>query len=123
MRSRIFAFAGLALLQLAFQQPAAAHAVLVESTPAVSATVNPGRIEARLRYNSRIDRVRSRLTLTRANDVTEIVPIIDAGEPDVISGLLNDLAPGRHMLRWQVLAIDGHITRGSIPFTVRKSAE
>ena len=123
MLARFFAFAGFALLLCAGPNPAAAHAVLVESTPAVSATVNPGRIEARLHYNSRIDRVRSRLTLTRANDVTEIVPILDAGEPDVIKGVLNDLAPGRYMLRWQVLAIDGHITRGSIPFTVRKSTE
>ena len=28
------------------------------------------------------------------------------------------LAAGRYTLRWQVLAIDGHITRGDIPFTV-----
>jgi len=28
------------------------------------------------------------------------------------------LAPGAHVLRWQVLAIDGHITRGDVPFTV-----
>jgi methionine-rich copper-binding protein CopC len=28
------------------------------------------------------------------------------------------LAPGDYRLRWQVLAYDGHITRGEIPFTV-----
>ena len=26
--------------------------------------------------------------------------------------------PGRYVVRWQVLAIDGHITRGDVPFTV-----
>jgi methionine-rich copper-binding protein CopC len=29
-----------------------------------------------------------------------------------------DLAAGGYVLRWQVLAIDGHITRGDIPFAV-----
>jgi hypothetical protein len=28
------------------------------------------------------------------------------------------LTPGVYVLRWQVLAIDGHITRGDVPFTV-----
>jgi hypothetical protein len=26
--------------------------------------------------------------------------------------------PGAYVVRWQVLAIDGHITRGDVPFTV-----
>jgi methionine-rich copper-binding protein CopC len=28
------------------------------------------------------------------------------------------VAPGAYVLRWQVLAVDGHITRGDVPFTV-----
>jgi methionine-rich copper-binding protein CopC len=28
------------------------------------------------------------------------------------------LAPGAYTLHWQVLAVDGHITRGNVPFTV-----
>jgi methionine-rich copper-binding protein CopC len=30
-----------------------------------------------------------------------------------------DLSPGAYSVRWQVLAVDGHITRGEVPFTVR----
>ncbi|MFI4981818.1 MAG: copper resistance protein CopC, partial [Nevskiales bacterium] len=30
-----------------------------------------------------------------------------------------DLAtPGAYVVRWQVLSVDGHITRGDVPFTV-----
>ena len=29
-----------------------------------------------------------------------------------------DLKPGAYTLRWQALALDGHITRGDVPFTV-----
>jgi len=38
---------------------------------------------------------------------------------DILSATANDLKPGEYQLRWQVLAVDGHITRGEIPFTVR----
>ena len=31
-----------------------------------------------------------------------------------------ELAAGAYVLRWQVLAIDGHITRGEVPFRVAK---
>jgi copper resistance protein C len=71
----------------------------------------------RLRYNSRIDRARSRLTLTRP-DKTQAVPAIDhAGADDVLTTTI-ELTAGAYVLRWQVLAIDGHITRGDIPFVV-----
>jgi len=37
--------------------------------------------------------------------------------PDILAAHL-DLTPGSYVLRWQVLAVDGHITRGDVPFTV-----
>jgi copper resistance protein C len=94
-----------------------AHAILEDSTPAIGATIKPGRLDLRLRYNSRIDRARSRLTLIRADRSRDTVPIVADGPPDVIAAHL-DLASGSYVLRWQVLAVDGHITRGDLPFTV-----
>jgi methionine-rich copper-binding protein CopC len=29
-----------------------------------------------------------------------------------------DLTPGDYVASWQVLATDGHVTRGTVPFTV-----
>jgi hypothetical protein len=29
------------------------------------------------------------------------------------------LGPGRYAVHWQVLATDGHVTRGQIPFRVK----
>ena len=52
-----------------------------------------------------------------AGDNTD-VPIDQAGAPNVITATTADLTPGAYVLRWQMLAIDGHITRGDIPFTV-----
>jgi copper resistance protein C len=106
-----------ALAALAAPGAAEAHAILVESTPAIGATISPGKQSMRLRYNSLIDRARSRLTLTRPDKTQAVLPIDRSGPDDVLTTTV-DLAPGAYSLRWQVLAIDGHITRGDVPFTV-----
>ena len=39
--------------------------------------------------------------------------------PDVLRASA-DLKPGSYAVRWQVLAVDGHITRGDVPFVVQE---
>lgn len=99
--------------------PSLAHAILVESAPVIEAQVLPGDIAIRLRFNSRLDRGRSRLTLIRADRSTRIVPIAPEGTDDLLLATVS-LSPGTYIVRWQVLAIDGHITRGDVPFTVAR---
>jgi methionine-rich copper-binding protein CopC len=39
--------------------------------------------------------------------------------PDSIAAESMKLSAGEYTIRWQVLAADGHITRGEIPFVVQ----
>jgi len=112
----------LALLLLTFDallhpHSAAAHAILIASEPPQGGTVPAGTVTVHLQYNSRIDRVRSRLTLTRPDHTQATLPIDVAGKPDEMNTAAT-LTPGPYVLRWQVLAIDGHITRGDVTFNV-----
>jgi methionine-rich copper-binding protein CopC len=97
--------------------PAEAHAIVVQAMPAVDAVVAGPRVPIALRFNSRIDRERSRLVLVAPDGKTVPLPLA-AGAPDEVGAEAGGLAPGRYRLRWQVLGLDGHITRGDIPFTV-----
>jgi methionine-rich copper-binding protein CopC len=94
-----------------------AHAILEDSTPPAGASVKAGKLDLRFRYNSRIDKARSRLTLTRPDHTKDTVAIDPGGPPDILGAHLN-LTQGAYVVRWQVLAVDGHITRGDVPFTV-----
>ena len=94
-----------------------AHAILVDSSPAVHASVPAGHAAMTLRFNSRIDRERSRLTLIAPDKSQTRLPIGPDGPADVMTAA-GDLTPGDYTVRWQVLAVDGHITRGDVPFTV-----
>ncbi len=96
---------------------ASAHAILEASEPADGARVPAGPVALKLRYNSRIDRTRSALTLTRPDQTKTPLPIDRKGAPDVLTSTVT-LAPGAYVVHWQVLAIDGHITRGDVAFTV-----
>jgi methionine-rich copper-binding protein CopC len=98
--------------------PAAAHAVIVSASPTADQHVAPGPVAVRIEFNSRIDKARSRLQVTAPAGDKADVPIDQGGEPNIVTGATADLSPGAYVLRWQVLAIDGHITRGDIPFVV-----
>jgi methionine-rich copper-binding protein CopC len=98
--------------------PAAAHAVLLESSPALKSAVSGPNIPIKLRFNVRIDALRSRLTLIHPDGSSQSLEISKQTPADSLLAEATGLAPGEYRLRWQVLASDGHITRGEIPFTV-----
>lgn len=100
------------------QDRAQAHAIIVESSPSVGTEMPGPDVAVALHYNNRIDKARSRLTLLVGEQTILKLPIDEGGAPDVITAKATGLAPGAYRLRWQVLALDGHITRGEIPFTV-----
>ena len=101
--------------------PAAAHAVLLESSPSVKSAVAGPDVPIKLRFNVRIDTVRSRLTLIRPDGSMQALDVSKQTPADTLSAEATGFSAGAYRLRWQVLASDGHITRGEIPFTVTLS--
>jgi methionine-rich copper-binding protein CopC len=97
---------------------ALAHAVLVSSQPVVNGTVSGPDVSVLLKYNSRVDMEHSSLTLLEPDGEVEKIVIESEPEPGVLSAKLTRLVKGAYVLRWQVLATDGHITRGKVPFRV-----
>jgi len=98
---------------------ALAHAVLLEAVPPLRGAVAGPRVAFHLRFNSRIDAARSTLKLVLPDGKVRPVTMAPQVSPDSLSAKSDDMITGRYLLRWQVLAADGHITRGEIPFEVR----
>jgi len=114
----------LVLIGLLPQAPTAtAHAILVTSTPAAKSTVFGHDLVIELRFNVRIDAARSRLTLLPPGAAAKplALAIQKQAAAEILSSHAAGLQPGEYSIRWQVLASDGHITRGVVPFTVRAS--
>ena len=110
------------LVTLAFLMPssAAAHAVVLESSPAPGAVLTKAPAQITLRFNSKLEKRFTRVTLATGNQPPAPVTV-PAGEdpaPDRLVIPIRSLAPGDYVLRYRVLAVDGHITEGALRFTV-----
>jgi methionine-rich copper-binding protein CopC len=103
-------FAGLAVIY-ALAGGAEAHALLL--------AFKVEREEVMLRYNGRVDVARSRLTLFN-NDGTlrQKLDCAAGGDPATLKSNLGGIAAGTYILRWEVLSVDGHISRGELPLVL-----
>ena len=107
------------LLLVALATQASAHAILLSSTPAAKRMMKGPDIAVELKFNSRIDAKRSRLALVSSDGGENPLSIGPQPSPEIITSTAKGLKTGAYLLRWQVLASDGHITRGEIPFSVQ----
>jgi copper resistance protein C len=113
------------LLTLASPGAVAPHAIVLESSPVHDAVLARAPAEVTLRFNSRIERRFTRVTLARADQAPVPVAMPEgddaAAPPDrlrISLGSLGPLGPGVYVLRYRVLAVDGHTTEGALRFTV-----
>jgi methionine-rich copper-binding protein CopC len=97
------------------------HAVLKETSPAANSTVAGPDVPIQLKFNSRIDPSRSKLQLLLPDNTTAPLAVDKKASPDTLASKATGLKPGAYKIQWQVLAPDGHITRGEIPFNVKGS--
>lgn len=96
-----------------------AHALVASSQPAPQATVPRGELRIALRFNSRIDAGRSRISLQAPDNVRRDVRVAPDASRAGLVGTFDVERAGDWVLRWEVLSVDGHVTRGEIPFTVK----
>jgi methionine-rich copper-binding protein CopC len=108
-----------AAIVLGVSGTAFAHAVLVSAVPPVRGSIAGPEVVFRLQFNSRIDAARSTLKLVLPDGKVLALSIGPQPSPDSLTARSADLKTGNYTLRWQVLAADGHITRGEVPFDIR----
>jgi len=106
------------VLLAGFSQLAWAHAILMESKPALHSSVKGPDVAIWLRFNVRVDGSRSRLHLVAPDGSQRNLSIAKQSSPDILQSQANSLKPGAYKLQWNVLASDGHMSRGEVPFTV-----
>ncbi|ARN80656.1 copper resistance protein [Methylocystis bryophila] len=99
---------------------AAAHAIVVASSPQPRQIVSQSELEIELRFNSRIDRARSRLTLLGPDGAPKALALKDTGVGERLEASAKGLEKGAYRLLWQALSVDGHVTHGEIPFEVER---
>ena len=95
------------------------HAILLSATPGANQVLTGPDTEVKLRFNSRVDQARSVLILVTPGGKQRKLAVAEHSAPNLLDAAVKGLKSGSYLLRWQVLAVDGHITRGEVPFRVR----
>jgi len=104
---------------LACAAPAAAHSLLLESSPAANSVVSAPPRELALRFNNRIEKRLSRLRLVDERGQGRDLPVTTDGAADRLHAAVPDVPPGRYRVEWQVLSTDGHVVTGRYSFTLK----
>jgi methionine-rich copper-binding protein CopC len=101
--------------------PALAHAIVLESSPTHDAVLPEAPTRLVLRFNSRIEAALSRVTIepSAGRPVALRVATEAASAADRLVVPLQPLTPGVYIVRYRVLAADGHVTEGALRFTVK----
>jgi len=122
---RLLACAGLVLSGVSAMPPGvAAHAIVLQSSPAHEAQLAQAPARVVLRFNSKIEHALSRATIEPAGGRPVPVAMPEAGAagpraPDRLVIPLDPLPAGTYVVRYRVLAADGHLTEGALRFTIR----
>ena len=105
---------------LALPLHAAAHAIVLESEPARDAKLAEPPPRIYLRFNSKIEKRLTRVSISATDGRAVPLPVVADGSqaPDRISLPLAPLRAGAYVIRYKVLAADGHITEGALRFSV-----
>ncbi len=98
---------------------ALAHAIILESGPRHEESIpSPKRLV--LRFNSRLEKPLCSVQLVGPRQKTIVLLRQETDTPaDTLAYLLPLLEPGAYQARWKVMAADGHVTEGTVRFTVR----
>jgi copper transport protein len=101
---------------------ALAHAVLVESSPKQDETLKSATTRAVLRFNARIEKKVTRVSLVDGKGQKVKLPALpddaDGPEDRLLIALPAALPAGSYRLEYTVLAADGHSSPGVLRFTI-----
>jgi len=100
---------------------ASAHAALRHAHPSAGEELTVAPVEISIDYSTGIDLTQAEIHLTDATGAEIALTKVDgeaATGETLVRRITGTLAPGTYNVRWRVLSIDGHWTRGDYMFVV-----
>lgn len=98
------------------------HAVVLESSVPHDARLSHTPEVITVRLNGKIEHALTRVTIERLNGASATPLESAATGPDRIAIRLPPLPEGSYVIRYRVLAADGHVTEGALRFHVSDGA-
>ena len=91
---------------------------VLESFPMVNQMMEGTATSFSIRFDGPVDHAASRLTLVTPSGARTLHARLDS-EPNTLFTAVGRLPSGSYELRWEARAMDGEMSKGTIPFKVR----
>lgn len=95
--------------------------MLIASTPPHGAILRQSPATITLRFNAALERVITQVYLLDGQGHETQLELVDDPKANRVTARLPSLPPGVYTVRYKVLARDGHVTEGSIRFTILRA--
>ena len=118
MKNSIFCSVVSVVLVLGFCILSWGHGVLIESFPSHGAILQESPPIISLRFNAALEPSITRVILVDLKKQSQALLVTDGSTLEQVVVAVPPLAPGVYHVNYQVLVADGHVTKGSIRFTV-----
>ena len=118
MKNSIFCSVVSVILVLGFCLLSWGHGVLIESFPSHGAILQDPPSIISLRFNAALEASITRITLVDLKRQSQALHVTDGSTLEQVVVSVPPLVPGVYNVNYQVLATDGHVTKGSIRFTI-----
>ncbi len=98
-----------------------AHAYLVKAIPTQRAVLFSAPVKIQLWFNERLEPRYSSIGVSdgAGNPVETGKAEVNADDSKQLSVAIKPLPPGRYLVRYRVLSVDGHIVQDQFPFTIK----
>ncbi len=99
-------------------QTALSHGVMVESFPMHGSVLRASPDQVVLHFNAILEPFIAQVNLVDLQEVLTPLGVTNASTKNTVVAKIPPLRPGVYNVQYKVLAIDGHVTEGSIRFTI-----
>jgi hypothetical protein len=109
-----------AVLTSMWVSPASAHARLERAAPAAGSAVRASPPQLKLWFTERLEPAFSKVYVfdRNGNQVDKGDPEVDRADAKLLQVSLPTLAPGTYRVKWRVLSVDTHVSKGDLTFNV-----
>jgi copper resistance protein C len=110
------------LSSLLLPAPLWAHAYLVKSVPAQRAVLYRAPVKIQLWFNERLEPRYSSFSVSESTgDVIKTIQSkVDSVDTKLIAATTKALPPGRYLVKFRVLSVDGHVVEDHFTFTIKQ---
>ena len=100
--------------------PAGAHARLDRTAPAAGSAVHKSPPQLKLWFSERLEPAFSKVQVLDRNgkQVDKGDPEVDRADAKLLQVSLPTLAPGTYRVKWRVVSVDTHVSKGDFTFNV-----